>query len=159
MTAFRRSSRAEPWRPLRSSTAAPGTRFDIGELGYLLGWQDLSPQQSGLQNERIVLLGEVPEGLGGQHRIITSEGERRRADQVVFEVETQLLCGATSQSHFHDLELGAGSPEATSQILLSLHGQAAILGEERGRGILEPLLDLFNCLDLLRSWHGLLLKK
>ncbi len=101
--------------------------------------------------------GKVAQRLGHRDRVAIGERQRGGALQHRGQlVPSQFVGGAPRQRHLQHLEFAVGGAEAAPQRLLLGHGKAAVLGDERRFGVLQPLPDLLNGADLLWSWHPFL---
>jgi len=70
---------------------------------------------------------------------------------------TQIGRRDSSEGHLVDPELAVRGPKGATELLLLLDGEPGVLGREHRLGGRETLCDVGDRLDLLRSWHCLLL--
>src|SRR5690554_658016 len=134
--------------------------LDLGKPGDLLGCEDLSRQIAALEHERLGGLGEILQGLRRGDRILQGEGESRRPDQLVVQtLDPRVIRRAPGQGHLDDLVLGTTGAKGAAKLLHLLDRETAVLRQEHRLCALQPLSDVFDCLDLFGSWHSLLLQR
>ena len=105
-----------------------------------------------------MLLGEVPQRLGGADGILPHERQRHRAGEVLTDpFHAGGIGGETRQGHLDDPVVGARLTEAAPELLHLPDVQTAVFGQKDRFGLFESFLDVLDCPDLLRSWHSLLL--
>ena len=105
-----------------------------------------------------MVLGEVAQHLGHRSGVAVGERQSGGPDQECECIRpTQVGCRQTGEGHLVDPELAVGCPQCTAELLLLLDGEPGVLGREHRLGGGEALGYLGDRLDLLRSWHGLLL--
>ena len=97
------------------------TRGDLSQRQDLLDSQPLLVQQTTLDDQCLVYLGELLEHLGYADRItgrtvrlFPDKSDGRRTDQQIFNLEAQLVDGETHQGVLVNLVLAAGLAQGTT---------------------------------------------
>src|SRR3569833_80153 len=147
--AHRRLHRA---RELREENLA---RLEGGELGDLLGRQRLAVDDTALDYQIRVGLGEVTQALGGLDHVAADERDRRRTlEQLLqFVGAPGLASRGLGQRVLHH-----GEPciltEGAAQLTELCHGEPAVLGQHGTARALERILELGDRCRLVRPRHG-----
>ena len=126
--------------PRRTST--PGRRAIARNWS---GVERLAVHDAALVDEDVVLLGEVRDRLGGDHRVALDEGQRGRAlEQAVHALGADLLGGQLREAVLDDLEGGVGLAQLAAELSRLGNADAAVVDGEDGLGVAEPGGDLLD---------------
>ena len=128
-----------------------GDGLDLGD-GYRA-----TVHVAALDDERLVVLGELLDRLGGIDSLALDERDRGRADeQLVETLDARFRRGTLHQRVLGD-RIGSGVTERSAQVFEVGHRQPAVLGDERRRRVLELLGDVGNRGGLFSLGHACLL--
>ena len=133
------------------------TRFQVGDLLDLGNAQRAAVHVAALDDERLVVLGELLDRLGSVDGLTLDERDRGGSDeQLVETLDARLRRGTLDQRVLGD-RVGGGFTERTAQVLEVGYRQPAVLGDERRRRVLELFGDVGNRGGLVSLGHACLL--
>ena len=134
----------------------------VGEGRDLVRREHALAEQAALHDERRVDAGVVAERLGHRGGVAFDERDRGRTDeQLVERVDAGAVRTETGQRVLVDLVVAARGPQRAAQLGDRRDVEAAVLGEQRRIGPVQPFLHLGDDGDLLGSgiFHAHLLQK
>src|SRR4029077_13651768 len=110
-----------------------------------------------LDDERLVVLGELLDRLGSVDSLTLDERDRGRSDEQLVETLDARLRRRTLDQRVLGDRVGGGFTERTAQVLEVGYRQPAVLGDERRRRVLELFGDVGNRGGLVSLGHACLL--
>lgn len=159
----------QPWRGLLGTRKLPCdggldgasglgeqylARLEVCELGDLLSGQRAPVEDTCLDNELGVSLGEVTQAFGGLHWVSSDKCNSGGAVEVRVESLDTCLFGRDASERVLHHGVGCVAAERPTKLLELRNGESAVLGQYRCVGGAEEFRDFLDCGCLVRPRHG-----